>query len=146
MIKDLTFTDLYAEVQNFYAEQVRLQDHNAFEPFAATFTEDAVFQHRPGEPGVHGRADIAAVARRFAAKLEAEEIQRRHWFNMLAVRPGEDGAIDASYYALVVDTKPNSRPLIGPSCVVHDVLVRTEDGDLLTRSRRIDHDEIREAV
>jgi actinorhodin biosynthesis protein ActVIA len=143
MIKDLTFTDLYAEVQNFYAEQVRLQDSDAFEPFAATFTEDAVFQHRPGEPAVRGRADIARVARRFAATLDAERIQRRHWFNMLAVRPTEDGAVSASYYALVVDTKPNSRPLIGPSCFVHDVLVRTEDGTLLTSSRRIDHDEIR---
>jgi actinorhodin biosynthesis protein ActVIA len=145
MIKDVTLTELYAEVQNFYAEQVHLQDHNVFEEFAATFTEDAVFRHRPGEDGVHGRAAIVAVARKFAAKLDAEEIQRRHWFNMLAVRPANDGtAVDASYYALVVDTKPNSRPLIGPSCFVHDILVRTDDGELLTRSRRIDHDEIRE--
>ena len=32
---------LYAEVQNFYAEQVRLQDTNDVERFAATFTQDA---------------------------------------------------------------------------------------------------------
>ena len=136
---------LYTEVQNFYAEQVRLQDTNDVDSFAATFTEDAVFQHKSGADPVRGRSDIIAVARQFAAKLDAETVQRRHWFNMLAVRPAEDGVIEASYYALVVDTKPNSRPVIGPSCVVHDVLVREPGGELRTRSRKIEHDEIREA-
>src|SRR2546430_8709105 len=127
---DRTFADLYAEVQNFYAEQVRLQDTHAVEPFAETFTEDAEFQHQLGEEPVRGRPGIVAAAKHFAATLKQEATQRRHWFNMLTVTPRVDGAIDASYYALVVDTKPGDMPRIGPSCFVHDVLVRHPDGAL----------------
>ncbi|MEU7798829.1 hypothetical protein AB0B10_06135 [Micromonospora arborensis] len=37
-------------------------------------------------------------------------------------------------------SRPGERqPEIAPSCVVHDVLVR-EDGELLDRSRRVEHD------
>ncbi len=66
-------------------------------------------------------------------------MQRRHWFNMINLQPQDDGTIVSTAYCLVVKIRPNSKPEIAPSCVVHDVLVRV-DGALLTRSRRVVHD------
>jgi actinorhodin biosynthesis protein ActVIA len=40
--------DLYAEVQTFYARQMRRVDALDIEGFAATFTEDGVVVHGPG--------------------------------------------------------------------------------------------------
>lgn len=33
-------------------------------------------------------------------------------------------------------------PEFGPSCLVHDVLVRGADGELLLRSRHVTHDHV----
>jgi actinorhodin biosynthesis protein ActVIA len=74
-----------------------------------------------------------------------DPVQRRHWFNMLDVQPQPDGTIYATFYALVITTRPGGRPDIGPSCVVRDVLVRRDDG-LLNRSRRVEHDQIDEGA
>lgn len=52
---------------------------------------------------------------------------------MLAVTPNDDGTIRTDFYALVVATRPDARP------VIHDLLLRTEDG-LRTLRRRTDHD------
>nr|WP_218004124.1 nuclear transport factor 2 family protein [Nocardia araoensis] len=43
-------TELYAEVQQFYAEQMQRLDNRDIPGYAATFTEDAEFEHTPGIP------------------------------------------------------------------------------------------------
>lgn len=131
-------TELYIEVQHFYARQVHLLDTVQAEPFAATFTEDAVFDHSPDSPPIHGRAAIAAELAAFnQRRFGRAPVQRRHWFNMLEVYEHPDGTVHTHYYALIVVTRQGqATPVIAPSCAVHDVLVR-EDGRLRTRNRKV---------
>ena len=134
-------TDLYALVQHFYARQMQALDAGRFEDYVATFTEDGSFAHLPdAEPAVT-RPGILAELIRFNRRYENDPVQRRHWFNHIALQQREDGAIDATVYALVITTRPGLHPELHPSCVVHDVLV--VDGDeVLTRSRVITHDHL----
>jgi actinorhodin biosynthesis protein ActVIA len=134
-------TDLYAQVQQFYAKQMHALDGGAFDEYAATFTEDGEFSHTPGRPAARTRAGIARELKAFhEERFATDPVQRRHWFNMIAIEPGADGSIRSTCYVLVVTSRPGVRqPEIAPSCVVHDVLV-LEDGALLTRSRRVEHD------
>jgi actinorhodin biosynthesis protein ActVIA len=134
-------TALYAEVQLFYARQMRMLDEVRGEPFASTFTPDGVFEHSPDAPAVQGRDAIAAEVRGYnERRFAADPVQRRHWFNMLDVREQPDGSVHTEFYALVVVTRPgNPVPTIAPSCIVRDVLVR-EDGQLRNLSRKVTQD------
>ncbi|TQM32785.1 nuclear transport factor 2 family protein [Nocardia bhagyanarayanae] len=132
-------TELYAEVQQFYAEQMQRLDNRDIPGYADTFTEDAEFEHSPGIPPARTRAGIIADLVEFHKRFDTDPMQRRHWFNMINLQPQDDGTIVSTTYCLVVKIRPNSKPEIAPSCVVHDVLVRV-DGALLTRSRRVVHD------
>jgi actinorhodin biosynthesis protein ActVIA len=134
-------TDIYVEVQQFYARQVHLLDAVQAEPFAATFTEDAVFDHSPDSPPLHGRASIARELATFnQRRFDREPVQRRHWFTMMEVYQHPDGTLHTHYYALIMVTRQGQpAPVVAPSCAVHDVLVRT-DGQLLTRSRKVTPD------
>ncbi|MGK8509787.1 nuclear transport factor 2 family protein [Nocardia asiatica] len=132
-------TELYAEVQQFYAEQMQRLDNRDIPGYAATFAEDAEFEHTPGIPPARTRAGIIADLVEFHKRFETDPMQRRHWFNMINLQPQDDGTIVSTAYCLVVKIRPGSKPEIAPSCVVHDVLVRS-DGALLTRSRRVAHD------
>ncbi|MGK8500945.1 nuclear transport factor 2 family protein [Nocardia asiatica] len=132
-------TELYAEVQQFYAEQMQRLDNRDIPGYAATFAEDAEFEHTPGIPPARTRAGIIADLVEFHKRFETDPMQRRHWFNMINLQPQDDGTIVSTAYCLVVKIRPGSKPEIAPSCVVHDVLVRS-DGALLTRSRRVSHD------
>lgn len=129
--------DLYAEVQHFYARQMRSLDDRDFEEFAETFTKDGEFSHSPGQ-SVRSRPDIVAELRAFHRKFDDDPVVRRHWFAMttLEEEAAEDGALRAVSYAYVVDTRPGGDQRMGPHCVVHDVLVRV-DGELRNRSRRV---------
>ncbi|WP_405561783.1 nuclear transport factor 2 family protein [Streptomyces sp. NBC_01180] len=137
-----TFTDTYAAVLQFYAKQVQLLDSGRFEEYAATFTADGEFQHTPGLPAARTTAGIIAELNSFNTRFDNDPVQRRHWFNMINLTERTDGAIDASFYALVLTTRPGVKePLVGPSCLVNDVLV-FEDGELRNRSRKVGHDQL----
>lgn len=143
MISTTALTDLYTEIQQFYARQVHLLDDNAFQEFAATFTVETEFSHHPDEKPARSRAEIVnMLTRLIETRFGNARVQRRHWFNMLAVNPRDDGTIGTTFYALVITTWPGSPPVIAPSCVAHDILVR-EAGQLLTRSRRVQRDGVR---
>lgn len=131
-----SFTDLYVEIQQFYAGQVRHLDAMRADEFAATFAVDGVFHHAPGTPPLRGRQTIAEGIDRYQRERYTNDpCQRRHWFNMLQVFPQEDGTVATEYYALVLLTRPGQPvPEAAPSCFVRDVLVR-EDGHLRTRER-----------
>lgn len=132
---------LYFEVQHFYARQIQALDGGRWEEFAATFTEDGLFQHSLDLPPARTRAGILAEVRRFHARFDNDPVQRRHWFNHMVLELRPDGAIDSTVYALVLTTRPEGRPLLHPSSLLRDVLVR-EGGVLLTESRRIVHDHV----
>ncbi|MDF3293361.1 nuclear transport factor 2 family protein [Streptomyces silvisoli] len=135
-----TFTDIYVAVSQFYGRQVQLLDSNRFEEYAQTFTADGEFQHTPGVPPARTHTGIIEELRRFNTRFDDDPVQRRHMFSMLNLSRREDGAFDATFYALVLTTRPGGKqPVVGPSCLVHDVLV-IEDGEVRNRSRRVTHD------
>lgn len=135
--------ETYQRIQQFYAAQVRHLDTMRADDFAATFTEDGVFDNRPGAEPLVGRAAIAEAVREYQRTHHAADpVQRRHWFNMLQVFPQDDGTFRTEYYALVVQTRPGVRePQVGPSCLAGDVLV-VEDGRLLTKFRKVSPDHL----
>lgn len=134
-------TDVYAQVQHFYAHQMQALDGGRFTDYAATFTEDGTFQHSPGAEPAVGRAGIVAELEAFHKRFDGDPVQRRHWFNHVALEPQADGSLRSTVYALVVTVRPGGRPEIAPSCVVHDVLAVTEEG-VRTRSRLVTHDQL----
>ncbi|MFI7219556.1 nuclear transport factor 2 family protein [Micromonospora maritima] len=140
MIGTQSLTDLYVEVQHFHARQMQLLDGGDFPAYAATFTEDGEFTHTPQQPPARGRDGIVTELNRFHERFAEDPVIRRHWFNQLWLEPREDGSVQATYYALVVTTRPERNVTIAPSCVVRDVLVRDGEGNLLVRSRTVDHD------
>lgn len=137
-----TDSGLYGEVQQFYARQMQLLDARKLEAYADTFTEDAEFAHTPNREPARTRAGITHDLYEFHKRFDDDPVQRRHWFNMIDLEPQEDGSIISTCYALVITTRPGGKPEIAPSCVVHDVLVRDGDGLLMTRSRRVEHDQL----
>lgn len=134
-------TDVYTAVQQFYARQMHALDAGRFADYAATFTEDGEFSHTPGRAAARTRDGIARELQAFHdERFAADPVQRRHWFNMIHLVEQPDGSLRSTFYVLVVHSRPGERrPEIAPSCVVHDVLVHA-DGELLTRSRRVEHD------
>ena len=134
-------TDVYSQVQHFYAHQMQALDNLRFEDYAATFTEDGTFQHSPQAEPARTRPGIVKELVEFHRRFEGDPVQRRHWFTHVALQPQPDGSLASTVYALVVTTRPGGKPEIAPSCVVHDVLEVT-DGEVLTRSRLVTHDQM----
>ncbi|MFC8365537.1 nuclear transport factor 2 family protein [Streptomyces griseorubiginosus] len=134
-------TDLHALVQHFYAHQMQALDGLRFEDYAATFTEDGTFQHSPGAEPARTRPGIVRELVEFHKRFEGDPVQRRHWFNHIALEPQSDGSVRSTVYALVVTVRPGGKPEIAPSCVVHDVLEVVGD-QVLTRSRLVTHDQM----
>ncbi|MEV7371671.1 nuclear transport factor 2 family protein [Streptomyces sp. NPDC090301] len=129
--------DVYVEVQQFYARQMRLLDGNDFAAFGATFTEDAVFTPA-GVATLEGPALISKAAEAAAGRFDGG--QPRHWFDMLTVESGDDTALHTAYYAVVSITSADGSNRLEQSVTVQDVLVRTEAG-LRTGSRVIRRDD-----
>ncbi len=134
----ISSTNLYAEVQQFYAMQMQRLDRVDAEGYAATFTDDAEFIHSPGQPGSRTRAGITRDVYKVAEQFKTDPQQRRHWFNMVNLEPLDDGRIKSTVYCLVVKNRAGQKPDF-VSCVVNDILVRL-DGELLTQYRRVEYD------
>lgn len=136
---DTTGNDTYLAVLQFYARQMRLLDERKLADYAATFTDDGEFgTSASGEP-VRTRAAILRFLEEFHQQFETDPVTRRHHFTMVDVTSQDDGSLRSTCYALVVSVRPGGAPEVRSSCVVHDVLVR-EDGELRTRSRRVEID------
>ena len=131
-------TACYPQVQQFYAAQMQRLDARDISGYAATFTEDAEFAHTPGRPAARTSDGIVRDLTEFHRRFVDDPMQRRHWFGMIHLVPQEDGSLESTAYCLVVKARPAEQPVF-VSCVVHDCLVWV-DGQLLTRSRRVDHD------
>ncbi|WP_261719655.1 nuclear transport factor 2 family protein [Streptomyces sp. FZ201] len=130
---------LFQQIQQFYARQMRLLDNGAVEEWAATFTEDGVFDQNVAEP-LTGRTTIAVAAQKRVDQLVAEGVTRRHWLGMLEVEPeDEHGVVHTRYYAFSLATERGGSPRITASTYAEDTLVRHEDG-WLVRYRHVTHD------
>jgi actinorhodin biosynthesis protein ActVIA len=130
--------DLYAEVQTFYAQQMRRVDALDIEGFADTFTEDGEVVHAGGHRQ-RGRAEMIAGMR--ASLPRYQDIAVRHWFGHLIIEPdaADPDRLRVSYYTLVTQTDREGKVNFQPTFTVEDELVR-RDGRLLTRSRVIHRD------
>ncbi|MFI2643415.1 nuclear transport factor 2 family protein [Streptomyces sp. NPDC018610] len=130
--------DLYAEVQTFYALQMRRVDSLDIEGFADTFTDDGEVVHAGGQRQ-RGRAEMIAGMR--ANLPRYKDIAVRHWFGHLLIEPDPSDAdlVRVSYYTLVTQTDREGKVNFQPTFTVEDELVR-RDGRLLTRSRVIHRD------
>jgi actinorhodin biosynthesis protein ActVIA len=130
--------DLYAEVQTFYAWQMRRVDALDIEGFADTFTDDGEVVHAGGQRQ-RGRTEMIAGMR--ANLPRYQDIAVRHWFGHLIIEtdPEDENTVRVSYYTLVTQTDREGRVSFQPTFTVEDELVR-RDGRLLTRSRVIHRD------
>jgi len=130
--------DLYAEVQTFYAQQMRRVDALDIEGFADTFTDDGEVVHAGGNRQ-SGRTEMVAGMR--ANPPRYRDIAVRHWFGHLIIEPDamDGNTLRVSYYTLVTQTDRDGKVAFQPTFTVDDVLVRV-DGRLLTRSRVIHRD------
>ncbi|MEU8779228.1 nuclear transport factor 2 family protein [Streptomyces sp. NPDC048606] len=131
----------HAMVQQFYAEHMQLLDAGSVDAWAATFTEDAVFDVPTLPEPLRGREALRESLRRTAKELAEAGIRRRHWHGMVAVFPQEDATLRVRCYALVFSTTLGGQPELHRVCVCEDVLVR-EDGRLLVRTRKVTRDDL----
>jgi actinorhodin biosynthesis protein ActVIA len=131
-----THQELYFEVLQYYARQMRMLDDRDLAGYAKTFTDDAEFDHGAGGEPMRTRAGILRGLEEFHEQFETDPQQRRHHFSMVDVQPQDDGSLRTSCYALVLLVRPGQAPEIRSSCVVSDVLVREGD-QLLNRSRHV---------
>lgn len=130
---------IHAEVQHFYARQIRLLDAADIDGFAATFTEDGRMHHASRDDDVRGRAAIVESLR--ANFAQHQGVVPRHWFDKLLIEPAGGNAVTVSYYALVSLTHPDLSVTFLPTCLVDDLLV-VEDGQLFTKTRDITRDDL----
>jgi hypothetical protein len=142
---------LYAEIEQFYAGQIRLLSDGAVRRWAETFTKEAVFEQdgRLGQDGSRapravwrGRADIVAAATAGASgRAQATGVVRRYWVGMLTVGRIDADTLRTGYYGALVNTVPDTGAGLFRSTFGTDVLVR--DGvEWLVAHRRIDHDDV----
>jgi len=130
-------SSLLFEVDRFYAMQQIQLDSGDVDGFGRSFTESATFALGAGDSVPGGLAGIVAVMRGLVERFQAAAVHRHHWFGMRRLDHQDDGAIRAVYYAFVSHTSSDGVVTIDPSSVVTDHLVRTADGALAVRSRRI---------
>jgi actinorhodin biosynthesis protein ActVIA len=133
--------ELYTQVQQFYARQMQALDGGDFERYAQSFTDEGVFQHSPGAEPAKGRDGIVRELVEFHKRFDGDPVQRRHWFNHIILDRRPDGALASTVYALVVTVRPGDKPVIAPSCVVHDVLA-VSDAGIQAVSRLVTHDQM----
>ncbi|CAL9564284.1 hypothetical protein SUDANB120_04710 [Streptomyces sp. enrichment culture] len=133
-------SELYAQVQHFYARQMQALDNGRLEEHAGTFTEDGSFALTPGTEPAVGPQAILEELRAFMKQFEGNPTQLRHHFNQIVLDPQEDGSLVSTVYALIVRTRPQEQPEIGVSIVLHDVIDTAGDRFRL-RSRAVSYDQ-----
>lgn len=134
-------TDIYPQVQQFYARHMQLLDDGRLEEWAATFTEDGTFSVPNYPEPARGRTQLVAGARTAHSAMEEAGERRRHWHGMVAVDMREDGTLAVRCYALVFHTPRGGAPRLHRTCVCNDVLVWVGD-ELQVRERVVTRDDL----
>ncbi|MET9564936.1 nuclear transport factor 2 family protein [Streptomyces tauricus] len=132
--------DVYAEVQHFYARQMRDLDSGEAESWAGTFTEDGAFKPPSLPEPVRGRPALTEGARQAAAGLASAGETHRHYVGMLTVTPADDGSLTAESLVSIVAVPRGGPARLHLVCVCRDVLVR-EAGELLVKDRVVTRDD-----
>ncbi|GAA4097986.1 MULTISPECIES: nuclear transport factor 2 family protein [Streptomyces] len=132
--------EVYAEVQHFYARQMRHLDSGEAEVWAGTFTADGSFAPPSLPEPVRGRPALTEGARKAAAGLAAAGETHRHWVGMLTVTPADDGSLTAESQVSIIAVPRGGPARLHLVCTCRDVLVR-EAGELLVRERVVTRDD-----
>ncbi|MBX7469547.1 nuclear transport factor 2 family protein [Streptomyces sp. NPDC058961] len=132
--------EVYAEVQHFYARQMRHLDSGEAEVWAGTFTADGSFAPPSLPEPVRGRPALTEGARKAAAGLAAAGETHRHWVGMLTVTPADDGSLTAESQVSIIAVPRGGPARLHLVCSCRDVLVR-EAGELLVRERVVTRDD-----
>ncbi|OIJ87317.1 hypothetical protein BIV25_39560 [Streptomyces sp. MUSC 14] len=140
-LQNQKFAALYAEIQRFYAHQMQILDAHDTERWAATCTEDAVFELPCRSAPLRVRDGLAPYVRAGAARQRRAGSRLDHWVGMLDVHPQADGSLHTRCSAVVclVPGGGSSKALY--AYVMEDVLVRTH-GEWRTAHRRVTRDDL----
>ncbi|MFF3375350.1 nuclear transport factor 2 family protein [Streptomyces sp. NPDC002680] len=130
---------VYAEILQFYAHHMQLLDAGAAEEWADGFTEDGVFAQNVKPEPWSGRSTIATSMRRGVDRLAGRQVQRRHWFGMVAATAVDPDTVRSRYYAVVFETPRGGKASVYLSTTGEDLLVR-QDGGWRIQRRDIAHD------
>jgi hypothetical protein len=135
----LASTELYSEIQSFYARHMQLIDAGEVEAWVDGFTPDATISNNTKPQPARGREAILTVIRRAHEELQELGVQHRHWMGMLAVDQVDDQTVHADSYALIIAIERGGSPVVDRSTRCHDELVRAGD-DWQIHTRRVHHD------
>jgi hypothetical protein len=135
------FATLYAQVQKFYAEQMRILDAPDTARWAATFTEDAVLELPLLSAPVDAREGLARYTRASAERQRRAAGSLRHWVGRLDVRPQDDGSLHTWCSALAHATPSGGGAKVLYVCVMEDVLVPSR-GAWRAAHRRVTRDDL----
>jgi len=136
-------TDLYVQVQQFYARHFQLLDSGDAAGWADTFTEDGWFWPSTLPEPVRGRAALLAGVRATHARLAEMGEQHRHWHGMTHVTEAGPDALRVRCYAQIFAIPAGGQARLQLHCVCEDLLVRSADGDWQVAERRVTRDDIR---
>ncbi len=135
--------EVHVSVQYFYEQQMQLFDGGAYDKWALTFAEDAVFEIDLLPGALQGRSAIAAAALRMRDGLDRDDVRHRNWLGMLTVEPRADGWVSARCYGLVLATPRGGRPELRHTTVCEDLLrPGAAPGEWLVQDRYVVRDSL----
>lgn len=127
--------ELWLEVRNFYARQMRVLDELDVDNFTLTFTEDGGVSHPHRNESVRGRENMRAKMRSMLPQYDG--LVTRHWFDHFLIDERADGTLRVTYYSLVTQADDTETVRFFSSSSVEDIMVREDDGELRIRDRVI---------
>lgn len=124
---------VWAELGQFYAEQMAILDDGDADGWVDTFTADGVFVPPGGAPPVTGREALLAGTRATVARLAEAGTVRRHVLTNLNVTEVTEHDARTTSYVLIVDST-DGQTRITTSTLMRDELV--SDGSRWLVGRR----------
>jgi hypothetical protein len=130
------------EILDLYARQAHLIDGGDAAGWAATFTDQGVFESPTYRLTAVGRAELARFAADSNGAAWARGEQLRHWLDQVVVDRTPEGAQVRAYLLIVATSSTTGTSRIDRSLRVTDELVQV-DGRWLLASRRVLRDDDR---
>jgi actinorhodin biosynthesis protein ActVIA len=137
----LHFAEIYCQVEQFYASQMRMLDEGDAAAWTATFTENTVFTSDGMPDQIVGRAALEVAATQSISRLTANGVTRRHLVSNICLEQVSADVLQVTSYVPVIDTAGH-QSRITTSAVLQDTLTRY-GGTWLVSHRMIMHDDLR---
>lgn len=160
-LRSRKFATLYAEVEQFYARQMKILDAegsegsegsedaedsasqvvHAAERWAGVFSDDALLELPSLSAPVPARTGLEDYVRAGARELRRSGNRLVHWIGKLDVQPRPDGSLHTRCSAIVYLAPGDSGSKGLYVCVMEDVLVHSQ-GAWRTTHRRVTRDDL----